>query len=79
MKLDFDCIIIGAGVAGMTSAIYLKRSGINVALFEKNYVGGQINKTYTIKNYPGFKEIDGPTLALTMSEQVKDLNVPIIS
>lgn len=78
MKLDFDCIIVGAGVAGMTSAIYLKRSGINVAIFEKNYVGGQINKTYTIKNYPGFKEIDGPTLAIAMSEQVKDLNVPII-
>lgn len=78
MKLDFDCIIIGAGVAGMTSAIYLKRSGINVAIFEKNYVGGQINKTYTIKNYPGFREIDGPTLAITMAEQVKELNVPII-
>lgn len=78
MKLDFDCIIIGAGVAGMTSAIYLKRSGINVAIFEKNYVGGQINKTYTIKNYPGFKEIDGPTLSLAILEQVKDLNVPII-
>lgn len=78
MKLDFDCIIIGAGVAGMTSAIYLKRSGISVAIFEKNYVGGQINKTYTIKNYPGFKEIDGPSLAITMAEQVKELNVPII-
>lgn len=78
MKLDFDCIIIGAGVAGMTSAIYLKRSGMNVALFEKNYVGGQINKTYTIKNYPGFKEIDGPTLSLAILEQVKDLNAPII-
>lgn len=78
MKLDFDCIIIGAGVAGMTSTIYLKRSGINAAIIEKNYVGGQINKTYTIKNYPGFKEIDGPTLAITISEQLKELEVPII-
>ena len=78
MKLDFDCIIIGAGVAGMTSAIYLKRSGINVAIIEKNYVGGQINKTYTIKNYPGFKEIDGPTLAVTISEKLQELEVPII-
>lgn len=78
MKLDFDCIIVGAGVAGMTSAIYLKRSGINVAIIEKNYIGGQINKTYTIKNYPGFKEIDGPTLAITISEQLKELEVPII-
>lgn len=78
MKLDFDCIIIGAGVAGMTSAIYLKRSGIDVAILEKKYVGGQINKTYTIKNYPGFKEIDGPTLATNILEQVKELDVPII-
>lgn len=78
MKLDFDCIIIGAGVAGMTSALYLKRSGINVAIFEKNYVGGQINKTYTIKNYPGFKEIDGPTLAFSIYEQLNDLEIPIV-
>ena len=78
MRLDFDCIIIGAGVAGMTSAIYLKRSGINVGILEKNFIGGQINKTYTIKNYPGFKEIDGPTLAFSMGEQLKELDIPII-
>ena len=78
MKLDFDCIIIGAGVAGMTSALYLKRAGINAVIFEKNYIGGQINKTYTIKNYPGFKEIDGPSLALSIYEQLKELEVPII-
>lgn len=78
MKLDFDCIIIGAGVAGMTSALYLKRAGINVAILEKKYVGGQINKTYIIENYPGFKKIDGPTLALTIEEQLKSLDVPII-
>lgn len=76
MKLDFDCIIIGAGVAGMTSAIYLKRAGINVAIFEKEFVGGQINKTYTIKNYPGFIEIDGPTLTMTIKNQLKELDVP---
>ena len=78
MKLDFDCIIIGAGVAGMTAALYLKRSGIDVAIFEKQYIGGQINKTYTIKNYPGFKEIDGPTFAMSISEQLKELEIPII-
>lgn len=78
MKLDFDCIIIGAGVAGITSAIYLKRAGISVAIFEKEFVGGQINKTYTIKNYPGFTEIDGPTLATSMNNQLKELSIPII-
>ena len=78
MKLDFDCIIIGAGVAGMTSALYLKRSGINAAIFEKNFVGGQINKTNSIKNYPGYKEIDGPTLALSILSQIEELEIPII-
>lgn len=78
MKLDFDCIIIGAGVAGMTSALYLKRAGINVAIFEKNFVGGQINKTNSIKNYPGYKEIDGPTLSLSILSQIEELEIPII-
>ena len=78
MKLDFDCIIIGAGVAGMTSALYLKRAGIDVAIIEKNYVGGQINKTNIIENYPGFQKIDGPTFSLAMENQLKNLDVPII-
>lgn len=78
MKLDFDCIIIGAGVAGMTSALYLKRAGIDVAIIEKNYVGGQINKTNVIENYPGFQKIDGPTFSLTIENQLKALEVPII-
>lgn len=78
MKLNFDCVIVGAGVAGMTSALYLKRAGLNVAIIEKNYVGGQINKTYTIQNYPGFLEIDGPTLSLNIKNQLDELKVPII-
>ena len=78
MKLDFDCIIIGAGVAGMTSALYLKRAGINVVIFEKSFVGGQINKTNSIKNYPGYKEIEGPTLALSILSQIEELEIPII-
>ncbi|MBE6138618.1 MAG: FAD-dependent oxidoreductase [Firmicutes bacterium] len=78
MKSDFDCAVIGAGVAGMTAALYLKRAGIDVCLFEKEFVGGQINKTYTIKNYPGLVDIDGPSLAFTMSSQLKELEIPII-
>ena len=77
MKLNFDCVIVGAGVAGMTSALYLKRAGLNVAIIEKNYVGGQINKTYTIQSYPGFLEIDGPTLSLNIKNQLDELKVPI--
>lgn len=71
-----DCVVIGAGVAGMTAAIYLKRAAVDVLLLEKGVPGGQINKTSKIENYPGFKEIDGPTLAVNMFDQVNHLNIP---
>ena len=63
MKLDFDVVVIGAGVAGMTAAIYLKRSGINCCLVERDIPGGQINKSSSVKNYPGFLDITGPDLS----------------
>lgn len=72
----FDCVVVGAGVAGISSAIYLKRAMVDVLLIEKNVPGGQINKTSIIENYPGFKEIDGPTLAVHMFEQVNHLGIP---
>lgn len=75
MTLDFDCIVIGAGVAGMTSAIYLKRANINVLLLEKLIPGGQIINTTKIENYPGFENIDGPTLASNIYSQVQNLGI----
>lgn len=75
MKLDFDQIIIGSGIAGMTAAIYLKRAGKNVAIIEKSAPGGQINKSYKVENYPGFKEIDGPSLSVNVYEQILALGV----
>lgn len=71
----FDCIIIGAGVAGMTSAIYLKRYNKNVLLLEKSNPGGQITKTPKVENYPGYVCIDGATLAMNMFEQVTNLKI----
>lgn len=75
MKLDTNTVIIGAGVAGMTAAIYLKRSNIDVIILEKSAPGGQITRTSTIDNYPGFISIDGPDLAMNMFNQVSALNV----
>lgn len=75
MKLDFDVIIIGAGVAGMTSAIYLKRSGINCCLLEREVPGGQINKSSSVKNYPGFVSISGADLSNNIFNQVSELGV----
>lgn len=71
----FDSVIIGSGVAGMTAAIYLKRSNKKVLVLEKNAPGGQINRTAKIENYPGFQEIDGPTLAYQIYEQMMNLKV----
>lgn len=73
--LTFDCVIIGSGVAGMTAAIYLKRANLNIILIEKNIPGGQINRSSSIENYPGFKDIDGPSLAMSVYEQVMNLDV----
>ena len=73
--LDFDIVIIGCGVAGMTSALYLKRANVNVCVVEKNAPGGQLNMIMDINNYPGIKSIDGPTLAFNIFEQIRELNV----
>ena len=73
--LDFDVVVIGCGASGMTAALYLKRANINVCIIERNAPGGQLNMIMDIKNYPGFKSIDGPTLAYNMFEQIRDLNV----
>lgn len=70
-----DVIIIGAGIAGMTAAIYLKRFNVDVLLFEKEIPGGQLNKTINLKNYPGFLETDGAILAKNIYKQIEELNV----
>lgn len=75
MKNKYEVIIIGSGIAGMTCAIYLKRAGINPLIIEENAPGGQLNKISSIKNYPGFANIDGPTLSSTIYNQTKELEV----
>ena len=68
-------VIIGWGVAGMTCAIYLKRYDVNVLVIEKDAPGGQMLKSSVIENYPGFINIDGPSLSYKIYEQVNNLKV----
>ena len=66
-----DIIIIGGGIAGLTAAVYALRSGKNVLLFEKKAYGGQISQSHAVENYPGFKNISGVELSMTLHAQAK--------
>ncbi len=77
MKLNFDCVIVGCGIAGMTAAIYLKRANVNFCIIDYDAPGGTLNKVKTISNYPGFKEISGPELAFRVFEQISSLDILI--
>ena len=71
----YDTIIIGAGPAGMTAALYAARSNLKVALLERGIPGGQMNNTADIENYPGYANISGPELAEKMFEPLENLSV----
>lgn len=73
----YDTIIIGLGPAGISAAIYAKRSGLNVLTFESEIPGGLVNYTYEVDNYPGFIKTSGPELANAMYEHLKTFDVPI--
>lgn len=66
---DYDVIIVGAGPAGMTAAIYAARADCTVLLLDKLSPGGQIINTNEIQNYPGSGFIPGADLAIQMYEQ----------
>ncbi|EGD28959.1 thioredoxin reductase [Streptococcus sanguinis SK72] len=71
----YDTIIIGAGPAGMTAALYAARSNLKVAMLERGIPGGQMNNTADIENYPGYANISGPELAEKMFEPLENLGV----
>lgn len=78
MDKIYDTIIIGAGIGGMTAAIYLKRNNIDCMIIEKSSPGGQINRTSRVENYPGYKLISGPDLSYNVYTQIMELNVPLM-
>ena len=53
---DFDLVVIGAGVAGLTAAMHAARCGVSVAVLERMGVGGQIAAAERIENFPGFPQ-----------------------
>ncbi len=73
----YDIIVVGAGTAGMTAAIYALRAGKSVLLLEKGSCGGQIINTPAIDNYPGLPGISGYEYAEKLRQQVLSLGVAL--
>ncbi|MBR1779575.1 MAG: FAD-dependent oxidoreductase, partial [Clostridia bacterium] len=73
-----DVIVVGAGIAGMTAAIYLRRAEKEVVVFEAQNYGGQIINTLDIENYPAEEHISGFDLASKIYNQAKNLGVKFI-
>ena len=72
-----DCLIIGAGPAGLTAAIYLRRNDLDVLVLEKGVPGGAVVNTASVQNYPGYEDIDGPNLASNMYSQALALKAKV--
>ncbi len=66
----YDIVIVGAGPAGLTAALYARRAEKSVLVIEKNTFGGQITHSPRVENYPGFNEISGSELGEKLLEQV---------
>lgn len=73
----YDCIIIGAGPAGLGAALYAARDRFSTLLIEKFYPGGQISTTDRIDNYPGMPGIGGQELVNKIFEQVQSFEPDI--
>ncbi|MDO4814336.1 MAG: thioredoxin-disulfide reductase [Gemella sp.] len=71
MEKIYDVIIVGAGPAGMTAAIYASRANLSVLMLEKKFYGGQMQSTGEIENYTGYEEISGPELSEKMFQHSK--------
>ncbi|TFD95844.1 MULTISPECIES: thioredoxin-disulfide reductase [Jeotgalibacillus] len=67
----YDVVIIGAGPAGMTAAVYTSRANLSTLMLERGVPGGQMANTEDVENYPGFDHILGPDLSNKMFEHAK--------
>jgi thioredoxin reductase (NADPH) len=67
----YDVIIIGAGPAGMTAAVYTSRANLSTLMLERGVPGGQMANTEEVENYPGFNSILGPELSNKMFDHAK--------
>ena len=75
--MNSDILIVGAGCAGLTAAIYAARAGKSVTILENEGVGGQISTSPRVENYPGVKSISGIEFSDRLFEQACELGVDL--
>ena len=80
MSEILDLIICGGGAAGLTSAVYAARSGLDFVLIDiSSSMGSQITQTSDVDNYTGFEKVNGMELVMKFYEHAKALNAPMIN
>ncbi|MBR4609005.1 MAG: thioredoxin-disulfide reductase [Erysipelotrichaceae bacterium] len=79
MSERYDVVIVGAGPAGLTAAIYTSRANLSVLIIEAGVNGGKLSKTYEIENYPGIKSISGLELANQLTEHGQQFGAKLIA
>ncbi len=76
-RVKKDIIIIGAGIAGLTAALYAGRMNMDVLVLENALVGGQIANATGIENYPGFVSVKGGDLMATVQQQAENFGAVV--
>lgn len=80
MSEILDLIICGGGAAGLTSAVYAARSGLDFVLIDiSSSMGSQITQTADVDNYTGFEKVNGMELVMKFYEHAKALNAPMVN
>jgi thioredoxin reductase (NADPH) len=75
--MNYDVIVIGGGIAGLTASIYIKRGMKDVLLLESSTFGGQIITSPKVSNYPGCEDISGAELGMRIHDQASHMGVEI--
>ena len=78
MIKTYECLIIGSGPCGISTAINLKKAGVDVAIIERGVPGGKVNIAPRVDNYPGKFQIPGPELAMDFYKRMLASDVELI-